>query len=121
MNLDPPLAHARTLLFVPGNRPERFDKALASGADAVVLDLEDSVPAAAKSAARETIAAAWPGLRARGLPLVVRINSLDSVPGEQDVQWLARLTPGVSVMVPKADTASNLAALNARFPEASLL
>ena len=34
---------ARTYLFVPGNRPERFVKALASGADAVVLDLEDAV------------------------------------------------------------------------------
>lgn len=38
------LAGARSLLFVPGNRPERFAKALASGADAVILDLEDAVP-----------------------------------------------------------------------------
>src|SRR5260221_4714146 len=121
MSPDTPLARARTLLFAPGNRPERFDKALASGADAVVLDLEDSVPAAAKHAAREAIAAAWTSLRARGTPLVVRINPLDSVLGQEDVDWLARLTPGASVMVPKADTASNLAALNARFPEASLL
>ncbi len=48
MSSEHPLERARTLLFVPGNRPERFDKALASGADAVVLDLEDSVPTAAK-------------------------------------------------------------------------
>ena len=81
MSSDTPLARARTLLFVPGNRPERFDKALASGADAVVLDLEDSVPTAAKHAAREAIAAAWASLRARGVPLVVRINPLDSVLG----------------------------------------
>ena len=121
MSSDTPLARARTLLFVPGNRPERFDKAFTSGADAVVLDLEDSVPTAAKHAAREAIAAAWTSLRARGVPLVVRVNPLDSVLGQEDVHWLARLTPGASVMVPKADTAPNLAALNARFPEASLL
>ena len=42
----------RTYLFVPGNRPERFDKALASGADAIVLDLEDAVAPAAKADAR---------------------------------------------------------------------
>src|SRR2546426_2745223 len=121
MSSDPPLARARTLLFVPGNRPQRFDKALTSGADAVVFDLEDSVPTAAKHAAREAIAAAWTSLRARGVPLVVRVNPLDSVLGQEDVHWLAQLTPGASVMVPKADTAPNLASLNARYPEASLL
>jgi len=46
----------RTYLFVPGNRPERFAKALASGADAVVLDLEDAVASEAKAAARDAIA-----------------------------------------------------------------
>ena len=45
----------RTYLFVPGNRPERFAKALASGADAIVLDLEDAVAPAAKDEAREAI------------------------------------------------------------------
>ncbi|HKW84455.1 MAG TPA: aldolase/citrate lyase family protein, partial [Burkholderiaceae bacterium] len=46
----------RTYLFVPGNRPERFAKALASGADAVVLDLEDAVALDAKQQARDAIA-----------------------------------------------------------------
>ena len=45
----------RTYLFVPGDRPERFAKALASGADAVVLDLEDAVAPTAKAAARDAI------------------------------------------------------------------
>ncbi len=121
MSSDIPLGRARTLLFVPGNRPERFDKALTSGADAVVLDLEDSVPTVAKPAAREAIAAAWASLQGRGVPLVVRINPLDSALGHEDVDWLARVTPDASVMIPKADGAKNLAALNARFPEASLL
>ena len=52
------LAQASSLLFVPGNRPERFAKALASGADAVVLDLEDAVPLADKPGARDAIAGA---------------------------------------------------------------
>lgn len=116
-----PLARARTLLFVPGNRPERFDKAMASGADAVVLDLEDSVPAAAKLAAREAIANSWVGLRASGIPVVVRINALDSALGQEDLDWLASLKAGASVMVPKADGAQGLAALNARFPQTPLL
>src|SRR5438270_519889 len=47
---------ARTYLFVPGNRPERFAKALASGADSVVLDLEDAVAPEAKGSARDAIA-----------------------------------------------------------------
>ena len=54
------MATPRTYLFVPGNRPERFAKALASGADAVVLDLEDAVAPAAKDAARDAIAQ-WSG------------------------------------------------------------
>ena len=50
------MAPPRTYLFVPGNRPERFAKALASGADAVVLDLEDAVAADAKAEARAAVA-----------------------------------------------------------------
>ncbi|WP_077036814.1 CoA ester lyase, partial [Pelomonas sp. KK5] len=121
MDIDTPLARARTLLFVPGNRPERFDKALASGADAIVLDLEDSVPPAARPAAREAIAGAWPGLLARGLPLVVRINPLDGALARAELEWLAALAPGAAVMVPKANGAADLAALHARLPRAPLL
>ena len=46
----------RTSLYVPGDTPERFDKALASGADAVICDLEDAVAETAKPAAREAVA-----------------------------------------------------------------
>jgi hypothetical protein len=46
----------RSLLFVPGDRPERFAKAAASGADAVILDLEDSVGLSAKATARAAVA-----------------------------------------------------------------
>ena len=71
--------NARTYLFVPGNRPERFAKALASGADAVVLDLEDAVATEAKGAARDAIAA-WcaTAVAADCERIVVRINDAAS-------------------------------------------
>jgi citrate lyase subunit beta/citryl-CoA lyase len=45
----------RSYLFVPGNRPERFEKARSAGADAVILDLEDAVPSEKKTETRETL------------------------------------------------------------------
>src|ERR1700675_1796936 len=77
-------AHARSLLFVPGNRPERFEKAVRSGADAVILDLEDSVPVSDKAAARDAIERAWVHLSSLDVPLVVRINALGTEAGELD-------------------------------------
>jgi citrate lyase subunit beta / citryl-CoA lyase len=119
MNPHNALAQARSLLFVPGNRPERFDKALRSGADAIVLDLEDSVPPDAKAAARQAIAGAWAGLLAPGVPLVLRINAAEA--GLQDLEALAALLPGAALMVPKTDSAAALARIGARVPGAVLL
>jgi citrate lyase subunit beta / citryl-CoA lyase len=122
--LHPALARARTLLFVPGNRPERFDKALRSGADAVVLDLEDAVPASSKAAARDAIRAAWPGLHAARVPLVLRINALDQAAGAQDLDWLealARITAPAGVIVPKSESAAALRAFAQRFPDVAVL
>jgi citrate lyase subunit beta / citryl-CoA lyase len=104
-----PCAHARSFLFVPGNRPERFEKAINSGADAVILDLEDSVPLAEKARAREAIAGVWPRLVALGVPLVVRINAAGSAEGETDLVWLARLRNLAAVMLPKAESAEAMA------------
>ena len=53
-------------LFVPGNRPDRFDKALSSGADAIVIDLEDAVAANDKALAREHLSAWLAPLRGGG-------------------------------------------------------
>lgn len=113
------LAAARTLLFVPGNRPERFAKARASGADAIVLDLEDAVPGPDKAAARLAIARAWPGLDGE-VPVVVRINAPATEAGREDLRWLARLGRP-AVMVPKAEAARDLALVRAALPGSPLL
>ena len=110
------MAVPRTYLFVPGNRPERFAKALASGADAVVLDLEDAVAADAKADARAAVAAwvatADPSDRAR---VVVRINDTVSSEHEADLRLVAEA--GVeAVMLPKAETVEQVAAVRAAGP-----
>ena len=67
----------RSMLFVPGDRPDRFAKAAASGADAVILDLEDAVALESRPQARAAIAA-WLATGERGVPTWVRINSVQS-------------------------------------------
>lgn len=109
----------RSYLFVPGDRPERFAKALASGADAVVLDLEDAVLPAAKAAARAAVAQALrdTDLAAR---LVVRINDASSAGFEADLQMLAE-TGAAAVMLPKAEDAATVARLRAACPAIAVL
>lgn len=102
------VAQARSFLFTPGNRPERFEKAARSGADVIILDLEDGVPPADKPAAREAIAREWPKLQPIGVPVVVRINALTSTWGEDDLAWLARLPAPAAVMLPKAEGAATI-------------
>ncbi len=101
----------RSLLFVPGDRPERMVKALALGADALILDLEDSVAPGAKAAARAHVAAFLAAPRT--VPLFVRINPLDSGLADDD---LAAVLPGRpdGIMLPKAEGVTSLAALDAR-------
>jgi citrate lyase subunit beta/citryl-CoA lyase len=101
----------RSLLFVPGDRPNRFAKAVASGADAIILDLEDSVAAPAKPAAREAVAA-YLGQPA-SVPRFVRINPVDSGMLAADLA-VARLGDGV--MLPKAEGLATLAMLGEDLP-----
>jgi citrate lyase subunit beta / citryl-CoA lyase len=111
----------RTYLFVPGNRPERFAKALGSGADAIVLDLEDAVAPAGKGAARDAIAQwrrqAGDADRAR---IVVRINDARSSAFVDDLRLLrdARIA---AVMLPKAEAAAQVQAVRAAVPEGGVL
>lgn len=73
---DHPIAYASTFLFVPGNRPERFTKALSCGAHAIIIDLEDAVAEEDKAAARSAIRQAWPGFSAEQRQrIVIRSNA----------------------------------------------
>lgn len=97
----------RSYLFVPGNRCERIPKALASGADAVIVDLEDAIPPAEKDAARAMVAAA---LRAEA-PIWLRVNGEQTPWFEADCALLGH--PGIAgVMMPKAESASRITALH---------
>jgi citrate lyase subunit beta/citryl-CoA lyase len=111
----------RTYLFVPGTRPERFGKALASGADAVVLDLEDAVAADDKAAARAAIVewfhSATSAERSR---IVVRINDAGSTWFDADLAALR--DAGVArVLLPKAELAQQVSATLAALPGAGVL
>ena len=99
----------RSILFVPGHKPQWIDKALASGADCVVLDLEDSVPADLKAGARETVAASIRGVRERDarVGLFVRVNPLDTRLTGADLE--AVVVPGLTgVFAPKINTATDV-------------
>jgi citrate lyase subunit beta/citryl-CoA lyase len=100
------MTQPRSYLFVPGDRPERFAKARASGADAVIVDLEDAVAPANKGAARDAVAGALDAEH----PVVLRINGADTAWFEDDARLAAH--PGVSaVMLTKAAAVDAVAAL----------
>ncbi len=108
----PAVARAHSLLFVPANRPERIAKALASGAGAVIVDLEDAVPPDAKAAARDQLAQVFTGLgAAERARLLVRINANGTPWHAGDLAQVGRLAAQglAAVMVPKAESAADLA------------
>ena len=82
---------------------------MTSGADAIVLDLEDSVPLQSKAEARAAIRQAWPQLQQAACAVVVRINSPDTEWGQQDLLALQGLTGLMGLMVPKCESAKTLA------------
>ncbi len=94
----------RTYLFVPGNRPERFEKARQSGAHAVILDLEDAVEDTQKDQARENVAS-WL-LPER--PIYVRINGTGTPWYERDLE-VARIPGVLGVVLPKAERPEQVA------------
>lgn len=109
-----PLARARSFLFVPADRPERLPKALASAADAVIVDLEDAVAPAAKAAARAALAQAWGGLdAAQRARLLLRVNAAPSPWHADDLALLARLPGLAGVVLAKTESAAELAAVAA--------
>jgi citrate lyase subunit beta/citryl-CoA lyase len=100
----------RSVLFVPGVRPDRFASAVGSGADAVVFDLEDSVDGTRKAEARQHVAETLPRLGSAGLvERWVRINAASSDWFVDDVDFVRSLTGVDGVVVPKAESAEQIA------------
>ena len=99
----------RTLLFVPGHKPGWADKAVKAGADAIVLDLEDSVPEAEKAAARRQVRDSIERLRGTGAGagLLVRVNSLATRLTGADLEEV--VVPGLDgIFVPKIEQATDV-------------
>ena len=106
----------RSLLFVPANRPELFDKALAGPADMICIELEDGVGPDHKDLARENMLKLLAGLYANNTgkigtqaEILVRINHPETAAGEGDLSaFLSLQTRSVGLMLPKISTADEL-------------
>lgn len=94
---------ARSFLFVPGDRPERIAKAWGSGADNVIVDLEDAVPPRGKDAARAALFAAL----TPAAPVLVRINGADTPWFEQDLA-MCHQSGVAGIVLPKAERVEDL-------------
>jgi len=108
----------RSMLFVPANVPKYVERAHERGADALILDLEDSVPPSEKAEARKALRPAYPSVSRRGADVLVRINK----PFEERVRDLdAAIAPGIDgILFPKLETAQELAILDALIHEREL-
>lgn len=108
------LARARSFLFVPANRPERFTKALQSGADAVIIDLEDAVAPADKASARQALLSALATLNeAARARLLVRINASSTHFFHDDLSLLGHAPSIAGVVLSKAESSAALRSLAA--------
>lgn len=95
----------RTALFVPGNRPDRVDKAVNTAADVVIIDLEDAVPYSQKEETRPVVCKKVIAYQKR--PVLVRINALDTEFFKDDLNSV--VVEGLScIMVPKVETAAQI-------------
>jgi citrate lyase subunit beta/citryl-CoA lyase len=103
----------RSLLFVPGNKASMLTKALGLKPDAYVPDMEDSVPAAEKANARATIRELLPQLAATGIPVIPRVNALETDWIEDDLA--AVVGPNAyGVSVGKIRSAADVSAISQR-------
>lgn len=106
----------RTYLFVPGDRPERYAKALDSGADAVIVDLEDAVAAQAKPAARAALLAWAAAQPAQARRIWVRVNDEATPWFAADLELLRAVRPA-GAMLSKAESAAQVARVAAALPQ----
>lgn len=105
-------ANLRSLLFVPANRPERITKALESEADGVIVDLEDAVPVDQKAEARQLLDNFL--LANPDVEILVRINSIASPEFSQDLSLCARHAGIVGIMLPKAESSTEVEQVHVR-------
>ena len=103
----------RSILFVPADRPERFEKAMASAADALILDLEDSVAPEKKTFARNAVREFLSDTHAK--PVAVRVNPLGSDFISGDLDTLNGISPD-GIIFPKAEGASDVKRLDELYP-----
>ncbi len=119
--LDTSISICTNFLFVPGTRPERFTKALNSGADAVIIDLEDAVAAQDKDSARNAIRTAWPTFTAdEKKRLIIRTNA----PGTQFYSAdliLAQELSVVCLLIPKAESLDQINGAAQILPNTALI
>jgi citrate lyase beta subunit len=112
--LDRPVRPRRSLLFVPGLRPDRYAKALDAGADIVCVDLEDAIARGRKDEARELTLPLFkddPGLHVERM---LRINALSSYDGLKDLEALIDSdAPPPSIMIPKVRSAEEVQLIDA--------
>jgi citrate lyase subunit beta/citryl-CoA lyase len=101
----------RSILFVPGDSEKKIARSLSCGADALVLDLEDSVSAPRKPQARELTAARLAARTAADPELWVRINPLDTPDALQDLKAITAGRPDV-IVLPKASSAADVLQLH---------
>ena len=109
----------RTLLFVPGNRQRMLDRAPRSGADIIVADLEDAVPAGEKREARRMVRALVAGAGESGARVFVRVNNVHTGLARGDLMEVVRAGL-VGVVHPKTDHAQDLRDLDVLLREAEL-
>jgi (S)-citramalyl-CoA lyase len=117
---EPIVRARRSFIFAPGNRPDMFPKALASGTDIVCVDLEDAIAPKDKDAARQTAFSALPVAPGpQRVERIIRMNCLRTTDGMRDVQALLEApAPIAAVMLPKVkgpDEVRNLADLLAEY------
>jgi len=107
----------RSILFVPGNRADRFPRALAAGADAVVFDLEDGVEDGRKADARRAIAEWLAATPASRTARFVRVNASGSAWQAEDLVWLASVSGHIEgVVLPKAESSADIERVAALAP-----
>jgi len=115
--MDPLTLPARSWLFVPATRPDRFAKAAASGADRIIIDLEDAVGIETKDTARDSLPQTT---LPDSVPVYVRINAATTPWFERDLAVAATL-PITGILLPKADSPNDVARAVRRLPDSFLV